>query len=176
MWCYVLDVRWKQCWWCTDVLVIVEQYLWNVKAFSASHTSPPVNWLGMHRKLWDTAWTADPSWPKGCPRPYGIVLRNKSWEKREEGGECSELSCLSSKVTMTSGEALLFCRWLNVCLQHANSEWIPYFSLLVWSASALPIKLSLSQPTSFLTFTFSILSPILLWGEWAVWGWAAYRV
>ena len=34
------------------------------------------------------------------------------------------------------------------------------FALLVRVAFALPIKLSLSQPTSFLTFTLPILSPI----------------
>jgi len=46
------------------------------------------------------------------------------------------------------------------------------------SASALPIKLSLSQPVSFLTFTIPILSPIqpggservAVWGLVASWG------
>jgi len=45
-----------------------------------------------------------------------------------------------------------------------SSEIIPYSALLVNTAFALSIKLSLSQPMSFLTFTLPILSPIPLWG------------
>ena len=59
---------------------------------------------------------------------------------------------------------------------------MPCFALLACAAFALPIKLSLSQPTSFLTFTFLILSPIPL-GQSPIlcphfittregWGWA----
>ena len=58
-------------------------------------------------------------------------------------------------------------RWLNTCLPMGSSEWIPYFALLACTAFALPIKLFLSQPTSFLTFTLLILSPIPPWREWA---------
>jgi len=48
-----------------------------------------------------------------------------------------------------------------------SSEEIPYFALLAYTAFALPIKLPLSQLTSFLTFTLLILSPIPLGGEGA---------
>jgi len=41
----------------------------------------------------------------------------------------------------------------HTCLLMGNSELIPYFALLAHVAFALPIKLSLSQPTSFPTFT-----------------------
>jgi len=40
------------------------------------------------------------------------------------------------------------------------SELIPCLALLAHAAFALPIKLSLLRPTSFLTFTLLILSPI----------------
>jgi len=58
-----------------------------------------------------------------------------------------------------------------------SNELIPSFALLVFMTFALPIELSLSQPMSFLTFTFLILSPVPL-GEseraavwWLVAGW-----
>jgi len=44
-----------------------------------------------------------------------------------------------------------------------SGELIPYFALLACTAFALPVKLP--QPTSFLTFTLLIFSPIPLGGE-----------
>ena len=45
-----------------DVLVIAEQRLHSVKAFSVSHVVPPTSRLGVHKKLrGDTAGTADPN-------------------------------------------------------------------------------------------------------------------
>jgi len=41
-----------------------------------------------------------------------------------------------------------------------SSELIPWFALLACMAFALPVKLSLSQPMSFLTFTLPVLSLI----------------
>ena len=41
-----------------------------------------------------------------------------------------------------------------------SCELVPWFGLLVRSAFALPVKLSLSQPMSFLTFILLVLSPI----------------
>jgi len=58
------------------------------------------------------------------------------------------------------GGALLFRRWLNTCLPMRSSELIPYFALLACAGFVFPVKLSLSQPTRFLTFTLLILSPI----------------
>jgi len=41
----------------------------------------------MHKKLGGrTAGTADPNRPKGYHIPYNIMLSNKSWGKKEEGG------------------------------------------------------------------------------------------
>ena len=67
---------------------------------------------------------------------------------------------MSSQVTVTGDGALLSWRWLNTRLPMGSGERIPYFALLACVAFALLIKLSLSQPTNFLTFTLSILSPI----------------
>jgi len=44
----------------SDVFIIAEHCLHKCKAFSASHTTPSVSRLGMHKKLGgDTAGTAD---------------------------------------------------------------------------------------------------------------------
>lgn len=61
--------------------------------------------------------------------------------------------------------AQLSWRRLNTCLPRGNGELILCF-LLACGAFALPIKLSLPQPTSFLTFTLWILSSIPLRWEW----------
>ena len=53
-----------------------------------------------------------------------------------------------------------FLGWLNSCLPTGRSERIPWFALLACMAFALSVKLSLSQPRSFLAFTLPILSPI----------------
>lgn len=67
-----------------------------------------------------------------------------------------------SQVTIKHGEALPSRRWLSTCLPMAGSELIPHFSLLVCIAFTLPIKLSLSKTSSFLTFTLLVLSLMLL--------------
>jgi len=54
--------------------------------------------------------------------------------------------------------AVISWRWLNTCLLMGSRELIPHFVLLACVALALPTKLSLSQPMSFLTFTLLILS------------------
>jgi len=52
-----------------------EQCLYRVKAFSASHITPPASGLGVHKKLGvDTAGTANPNWPKGYSIPYDVML------------------------------------------------------------------------------------------------------
>ena len=77
-------------------------------------------------------------------------------ELGEGRGRHSVWWCLSSQVTSMSDGALLSWRWLNICLPLGSSEWIPCFALHVHTAFALPIKLSLSQPMSFCTFTLPI--------------------
>jgi len=45
-----------------DVLVIAQQCLHRLEAFSAPHSTPPASRLGVHEKLGrDTARTADPN-------------------------------------------------------------------------------------------------------------------
>lgn len=53
--------------------------------------------------------------------------------------------------------ALFSWKWLYICLMKGGSEQIPYFILIALTIFALPIKLSLSQPTSFLTLSLSFL-------------------
>ena len=104
--------------------------------------------------------------------PYRMVSCSAYKAGEEEGrGGHSEWWHLSSQVTVTHDGALLSWRWLNTCLPMRRSEWIPCFALLACTAFALPIKLSLSQPMSFLTFTLPILFPIPLVGneQAAVW-------
>jgi len=122
--------------------------------------TPPVGGLGVHKKLGgDTSGTADPNWPKGYPTPYDVILSNNQLGKEEGRRDHSEWWHLSSQVTVMLDGALLSCRWLNTCLPVGSSEWIPYFALLACAVFSLPIKLLLSQPVCFLTFTILILSP-----------------
>lgn len=74
-------------------------------------------------------------------------------------GENWSNDILSFQVTVTCDAA-----WglLNTCLTMGNGEWMPCFAFLECAAFAFTIKLSLSQPMIFLTFSLLILSPILL--------------
>jgi len=54
--------------------------------------TPPARRLGVHKKLGgDTARTADPSWPKGCPTPFDVMLNIYRWGKKNEGGDIRSL-------------------------------------------------------------------------------------
>lgn len=64
---------------------------------------------------------------------------------------------MSSRVTLMRDGALLSWRYLQTCLPMGGAERVPCFALLVCAAFALPTKLSLSQPMSFLTSTLLIL-------------------
>ena len=81
------------------------------------------------------------------------------WREEEGMGGCSERWDLSTQLAITHHGALLSWRWLNTHLRMRRSELIPCFALLVPASFALPTKLSLSQPRSFLTFTLPSLSP-----------------
>ena len=62
----------------TGMFLLLLSSAYSVKAFSASHTIPPVRRLGVHKKLGgDTAGTADPNWPKGYSIPYDVMLNIK---------------------------------------------------------------------------------------------------
>jgi len=79
---------------------------------------------------------------------------------------------MSSQVTVMRDGALLSWRWLNIDLLVGSSEGIGFFCLAAAHSFILPIKISLSQPISFLTFTLPNLSPILVERseQVAVWG------
>lgn len=85
-------------------------------------------WLSLGE---NTAGTADPEWLKGYSIPYDIILRKKAGGKKEERGTF-DLWQFSSPTTID--EAPLSWRWLKTWLPIQNSEWIPYFALLVHTA------------------------------------------
>lgn len=64
-----------------NVLVIAEQCLYSIKAFSPPQL-PTVSMLVEDKRLGgDIAKSADPNWPKGYSIPYDVVLSNNSSEK-----------------------------------------------------------------------------------------------
>ena len=114
------------------------------------------------------------SWPKLTTGISQTIWHHAQHIKPEEGGGrvgCLEGWRLPSQGTIMHDGALLSWTWLNTCLLMGSNEWIPCFALLACMAFALAIKLSLSQPTSFLTYTLLILSLIPLWGSQSVAVW-----
>jgi len=81
---------------------------------------------------------------------------------REGGGREGhlELRRLSSQVAVTCDGALLSRKRLNTCLTMGSSEYILYFALIAHIAFALPVKLSLTPPTSFLTSALLFPTPL----------------
>jgi len=93
--------------------------------------------------------------------PCYMMSRSAYKVGEDEGvGKCLEWWHLHSQVTVTRDGAVFSRRWRNSCLQMGSSKGVSYFALLVHVVFALPIQLSSSQPTSFLTFTIPILSAI----------------
>lgn len=62
-------------------------------------------------------------------------------------------------------------KWLNICLLMGSNESHPFFALLMCIDFSLTIKLTLSQPTIFLTSALLIFSFTMLAGnvQAAVW-------
>jgi len=144
VWGHVLDLCRKQCWQYRDLVVTAEQCLYGVKAFSASHSTPLVSRLGLHKKLTgDTAGTDDPSWPKGYSMAYDVMLTLKREGKKKEPlwvvepcfpGDGWTPACRGEAVN----EFLIFlclCEWLLfyllICLflSHGFSHFYPSDSL-----------------------------------------------
>lgn len=97
----------------------------------------------------DTAGTADPEWPEGYPRPYGIVLNTKTGGV---GWGWQPLSWGLAGHWSVGGEKL-HCHLF--CLFFYHYSYLPFlFS---------PCKLSSSQPMS--SAFFPTLSPIPLQGK-----------
>jgi len=53
---------------------------------------------------------------------YDVMPSNIQLGEKEERGQCSELWCLSSQVTVADDGALLSWRWLSISLPAGNSE------------------------------------------------------
>lgn len=99
--------------------------------------------------------------------PYHVTSCSVYKVGEERGGVGHlEWWCLFSQVTVKGDGALLSWEWLNTCLPLGTSELIPSFPLLVCTAFAFSIKLSLSPPRSFPAFTLLLLPPFLLVVEW----------
>lgn len=135
-----------------------------------------VGWECTERELGgDTVRIADPNWPKVIQYHMKVFSNEKT--HREKG--CLEV-CLSNlllqmeehltSTNLLQDRALFSWKWLNICLMMGRSELISCFALLGIAVFALPIKLSLLQPTRFLTFLLPVVFPTLRGNELAaVW-------
>ena len=83
------------------------------------------------------------------------MLSNKSWGNKEEGGDVQSNSICLPKSPLRVMEP---CSPGDGCLPTGSGEGT-HFVLLVQAAFDVPIKLSLSHPPSFHTFTLTILLP-----------------
>lgn len=95
--------------------------------------------------------------PREIPYHMASCSLYISWGRRRKGGIFKVIAFVFLVAT-TCNRALLSWRWLNISLPMGSGEGIPCFALLMCAAFDLPIKLSLSQPTSLLT-DILILSP-----------------
>ena len=126
--------------------------------------TPPHQWAGWGcTRSWEGTQPGQltPTDQRDIPHHMTYCAQHVKLEEEEGKGGRLEWWRLSSQVTVTRDGALLSWGRLNTCLLMGSGEWIPCFALLACTAFALPIKLSLSQSMSFLTFfTLPILSPI----------------
>ena len=113
-----------------------------------SSPPPPASRLGAQKAGRGHSQDTRPRLTKVQSTPYDVMLSNKSGGKKEKTGWLSERRCLSPQVSAAGDGALLSWRWLNTCPPVGSHEWIPYFALLAYTAFAVPVKLSLSQPRS----------------------------
>ena len=106
-------------------MVTAEQCLHRVKAFCASHPTPPARGLRGHKELGgDTAGTADPADPRDQAfQTTGHHAQHiKLGEDKGCRGDIWSDGILSSQVTVMCDGALLSWRWLNTCLPMGSSE------------------------------------------------------
>lgn len=136
----------------------------------ASQASLSIRSLGVHKKLrGDIARTADTNNQRDTA--YHMILCS-AVESQEKVG----LIAFVFPNNHYKWFLRKLCFHLNICLTRKSNDLIPNFALLVCSF-VLPIKLSLSQPTNFLTFDFPLLFTTLQQQNEraAVWGGAAYQ-
>lgn len=117
--------------------------------------------LGVQKKLGGgTARTGNPNWPKRYSVSYDIMLSNKSRSKERGRGRFRVIAFvfpINCDEPYFPGSG-----WKPAC----QGDKVNYSPLLVHTTFALPFKLPLSQPRSFLTFPLLILSPSSI-GKWA---------
>lgn len=93
------------------------------------------------------------SWPQLIQGIFQTTWHCAQHIELGEKEEREDAELWSSPTAVTHDEALLSCRWLNTSLPMGSGECIPCFALLVRVSFAISTKLSLFQPTSFLTST-----------------------
>jgi len=151
-------------------------YCWTVLTqcqglFCSSHRPTSEQAGGAQEAGRGHSWDSWPSWLKGYLIPSDITLSNKNRGGRRRKGRTFEVMvfCLPKQSLHVMEPCFPGDGWTPACRWEAVNEF-PILLCLVLAAFALPVKLSLTQRTSFLTFTLLILSPIPLGrggGEWA---------
>jgi len=122
--------------------------------------TPPHQQVGWEcRRSWEGTRLGQltPSDQRDSPYHMMSCSADKAGGRRRKRGNILSYGVLPSQVTVMHDGALLSWRWLNTCLPMGRSEWNPWFSFLTCTVFALLTETSLSQPRSFLTFTFLIL-------------------
>lgn len=153
---YLLDVCWKECWWFRDILVTANHRSHTVNVFSVPHPTPPAIGQGMHKVGRAQSWDR---WPQQTPH-----ARHKG------GGRRRKQEAFSGRISLPKPPLCI----MEPCFQGgcwhlpAHGKWgmNPLFCFAcTHSDFALPTKLCLSQPMSFLTLALLMLSHPLQ-GQW----------
>lgn len=143
IWCCGLVVL-KQ-WTHTQVLAVAEQCLHAVQAVFFPNSVSLASRLRVSKKLEGD--TADPNWPEVYYIPCSAVLSNKNWGK----GDFEEVVAIA---------------WRLAGHWSGSGKWVIALASLFFFSESLfhsLIKLSLSRPTSVLTFVLFLIAP---GGEW----------
>ena len=129
--------------------------------FSSSHCSASEG-LEVHKELGGgRTRTADPDWPKGCPIPHSVTMKNKT------GGVAGGQPVL--RVCLAIGQLVV-----SDCTVHLLGFY-SFLCLLVFLFFLLNFPHLNSWVLTLSPFLFSL--PFHWWGEWAAaWGLAAHRV
>lgn len=132
-----------------DVLAAAEQSLHSINAFSVSHSAPHKQVCWVWARGWEGTQLGQLTQTDQSDFPYRVT-------------SCSAITLLGElfQSSQRSGNGWAMVSWW----------WVTDFASLVCLGYFSPpslIKLPLSQPLSFLSFTLLIVSPISPRGEWA---------
>lgn len=163
----VWTYKWM-CWFCVgncvdnsgNVFVTVEQCWLREKAFSSSHPCHQGGCWGCTGK-WEGTQQGQltPANPRDIPHHMASCAAYKSGGRRRQEDHSGWWDLCSQVLELWCAGPLLSVRWLDTCLPLGSGEWMPCLALLVCTALAFPITLSLSQCIHFLTFTLLFLFP-----------------